>query len=288
MLKLLFARLLVASALIIAGQDGSHWTEGAADCMKQILDGSGLFKTDVLITPDRAEDMDKFKPNFSKYSLVVIYYGGVEWKDSVKKDFEKYVSNGGGVVVMHSSIIPMENWPEYNLMTGLGAWNGRDERWGPYLYLTDDGRYMYDYTPGYAGHHGLQHKVVVDTTAPEHPIMKGLPAHWMHFKDEIYTNLRGPAKNIEVLATTLDGGRNQPMMWTVDYGKGRVFVDVFGHCGSDPNMIYSMTCAGFQVTFIRGCEWAATGKVTYDHVADFPLEDTCTFRMDFKAPFHAL
>lgn len=279
--------LLVAFALIIAGQDGSHWSEGAAQCMKQTLDNSGLFQTDVLITPDDPSQMDSFEPDFSKYSLVIVNYGGVEWKAEVKKAFEDYVSAGGGLVLLHSSIIPMENWTEYNLMSGLGAWNGRNEKWGPYVYLADDGRYIYDYTPGWAGHHGLQHKIVVDNRASEHPIMKGLPARWMHFKDEIYTKLRGPAKNMEILATTLDDGRNEPMMWTVNYGKGRVFVDVLGHCGSDPNMTYSMTCAGFQITFIRGCEWAATGQVTYDSIKDFPLEDRCTFRMDFAAPEHA-
>ena len=77
------------------------------------------------------------------------------------------------------------------------------------------------------------------------------------------------------------------MMWTVRYGKGRSFVDVMGHCGNDPNMIYSMTCAGYQITFLRGCEWAATGKVTQPVPADFPTEDTCLLRPDFKAPFNA-
>lgn len=275
----------ITKALVIAGQDGSHWSEGAADCMEQILENTGLFEVDVIITPDSAEKMDSFEPDFSSYSLVIINYGGVEWKQSVKTRFENYVSNGGGVVVLHSSIIPMENWKAYNEMTGLGAWNGRNEDWGPYLYLKN-GRYVYDYTPGWAGHHGLQHKTVIETQDPSHPIMKGLPPVWMHFKDEIYTKLRGPAKNIRVLATTHEEDRDEPMMWTVDYGKGRVFVDVLGHCGNDPEMTYSMTCAGFQITFIRGCEWAATGKVTYDEVSDFPGEDYCTFRMDFMYKSH--
>ena len=103
---------------------------------------------------------------------------------------------------------------------------------------------------------------MIDTQAGEHPVMKGLPKRWKHYKDEIYTKLRGPAKNIEILATTSDAGRDEPVMWTVRYGKGRVFVDVLGHCGNDPDMTYSMTCTGFQVTFARGCEWAATGIVT--------------------------
>lgn len=289
-LSFLWAVLLNAGnpnrILIIAGQDGSHWSEGAAACMKSILDNSGLFTADVLITPDKPEEMDGFKPIFDDYSLVIIDYGGVEWAPEVKASFETYVSGGGGVVFLHSSVIPMENWGEYNRMTGLGAWNGRDEKWGPYVYVKD-GKTIYDYSPGWAGHHGLQHKAVIDNIAAKHPIMRGLPGSWLHFKDEIYTRLRGPAQNMEILATTREDGRGEPLMWTVRYGKGRIFVDLLGHCGSDPNMTYSMTCAGFQITFIRGCEWAATGKVTYNLINDFPTENQCTFRMDFSAPFNA-
>lgn len=269
--------------LVIAGQDGSHWSEGAAECVRRMLENSGLFSVDVLITPDWGEDMSSFHPKFKKYGLVIIDYGGVEWAEAVKQEFESYVENGGGVVFIHSSIIPMENWPEYNRMTGLGAWNGRDEKWGPYLYM-QDGRYVYDYSPGWAGHHGLQHHTVIDHQAPDHPIVKGLPRSWHHFKDEIYTRLRGPAENIEIIATTHDSGRDEPVMWTVRYGKGRVFTDVLGHCGSDPNMTYARTCTGYQVTFIRGCEWAATGAVTQPVPPDFPDKDNYTLRKDFKAP----
>lgn len=93
--------------------------------------------------------------------------------------------------------------------------------------------------------------------------------------------------NLEILATVNERGRQEPLMWTVRYGKGRVFVDLLGHCGNDPNMIYSMLCTGFQVTLLRGSEWAATGNVTQEAPADFPLEDTYTLRPEFKAPFHA-
>ena len=81
--------------------------------------------------------------------------------------------------------------------------------------------------------------------------------------------------------------RHEPLMWTVSYGKGRIFVDLLGHCGNDPNMTYSMRCTGFQVTLLRGCEWAATGAVTQEVPTDFPLKDTYTLRPEFKAPFHA-
>lgn len=272
--------------MMIAGADGSHYWQGACDAMKQILENSGLFEVDFAFTPGFDGDINEFQPKFKGYDLVVINYGGPTWAENVRKEFEKYVADGGGVVVIHSSIVPMADWKEYNEMIGMGAWDGRNEKDGPFLYWKD-GQYVYDYSPGWAGYHGLQHETVIEHRAPEHPILKGLPAKWKHFKDEIYTRMRGPVKNLEILSTAYERGRHEAQMWTVRYGKGRVFVDLLGHCGNDPNMIYSMLCTGFQVTLLRGCEWAATGGVTQPVPADFPLEDTYTLRPDFKAPFHA-
>ena len=292
---LLFSLLLLAftvyaqaqiKTLLITGQDGSHYWRGASAGIEQILENSGLFNVDVLVTPDFGEDINRFEPDFDGYDLVIVNYGGATWKASVREAFEKFIANGNGAVILHSSIIPMEDWPAYNEMTALGAWNGRDERWGPFVYWKN-GKYIYDYTPGYAGYHGLQHETVIDHRAPEHPILKGLPTRWKHFKDEIYTKLRGPGKNMKILATIKENGRDEPAMWTVRYGKGRIFVDVLGHCGNDPEMIYSILCTGYQVTLLRGAEWAATGTVTQQAPNDFPLEDTYTLRTNFKAPFHA-
>ena len=47
------------------------------------------------------------------------------------------------------------------------------------------------------------------------------------------------------------------------YGQGRVFHTTLGHDG------YSFACVGFIITFTRGTEWAATGKVTLPVPADF-------------------
>jgi hypothetical protein len=46
------------------------------------------------------------------------------------------------------------------------------------------------------------------------------------------------------------------MLWTVEYGKGRIFVTVLGHDVS------AVQTPAFVTTFTRGAEWAATGSVT--------------------------
>jgi type 1 glutamine amidotransferase len=103
--------------------------------------------------------------------------------------------------------------------------------------------------------------------------MAGLPAKWMHTSDELYSKLRGPAENMTLLATSFADkakggtGENEPVLFTITYGKGRVFHTVLGH---DER---SVKCVGFVTTFLRGTEWAATGKVTLPKPDNFPAPD---------------
>jgi type 1 glutamine amidotransferase len=79
-------------------------------------------------------------------------------------------------------------------------------------------------------------------------------------------------------------GDHEPIIWTTNYGKGRVFVTVLGHvmkeeftnaikginsCENKNEAIFSV---GFQTLFARGAEWAATGKVTIGIPENFPSE----------------
>jgi type 1 glutamine amidotransferase len=43
---------------------------------------------------------------------------------------------------------------------------------------------------------------------------------------------------------------------TITYGSGRVFHTALGHS------VETLQGLGFQITFTRGTEWAATGRVT--------------------------
>ena len=263
------------NALIITGQNNAHdWTI-SSPALKKILESTNLFSVEIATTPEKGADMSRFTPDFSKFDLVVLDYDGDLWPETTRSAFVGFVKNGGGVVVYHAANNPFPDWKEFNEITGLGGWGNRTEKNGPYVYYKNDSL-VRDDSPGRGGSHGPQHKYLIETRHAEHPIMKGLPAKWMHTKDELYQELRGPAKNLDILATayadtTWGGtGRDEPVLFTITYGKGRIFHTVLGHVGKNTSGYPAIRCAGFITTLKRGAEWAACGQVTQKVPSEFP------------------
>ncbi len=269
-------------ALIVNGQNNHNWEIGSAT-LTQMLEGSELFAVDIATAPEKGADMHNYKPAFSAYDLVVLDYNGDEWCEETKSSFVDYVKNGGGVFVFHAADNAFPAWKEYNEITGLGGWGQRDEKNGPYVYVNDKGKVIRDNSPGKGGAHGRQHEYLVKTRKPKHPIMKGLPDEWLHAQDELYHGLRGPARNLTILATAwsdpetksknkfLPTGRHEPVIMTIKYGKGRIFHTIMGHA-SPKNQ--AMKCSGFIVTSLRGAEWAASGKVTQNVPKNLPTAES--------------
>ena len=259
-------------ALIVDGQNNHDW-KSTTPMLKKALEESGRFTVDVATSPPAGKMTSDFRPKFSEYDVIVSNYNGEPWPPQTEKDFEAFLNGGGGFVSVHAADNAFPDWKAYNRMIGLGGWNGRTEKSGPYVYLDDKGAQKRDDSPGNGGHHGQQHPFQIRTRDAEHPITKGLPAAWMHTKDELYDSLRGPADDMHILATAYSDpkfggtGRHEPMLMTLDFGKGRVFHTVLGHAD------YSMNCVGFVTTLNRGAEWAATGKVTIPVPKDFPTPD---------------
>lgn len=284
-------------ALIVDGQNNHNW-QSTTPVLKWSLEQSGRFDVDVSTTPARAprapqppknptadqtaafeaakskwqqekketearseELWKKWAPKFSQYAVVISNYNGDLWPEPVQKDFVDYVRSGGGFVSVHAADNAFPEWREYNEMIGVGGWGGRNEKSGPMIRFRE-GKFIEDQTPGSGGTHGVQHEFVVETRDPEHPILKGLPMKWKHAGDELYAKLRGPAKNMQVLATayshpdTRGTGEHEPMLLVTQFGKGRVFHTTLGHSAT------AMHGVGFQVTLARGAEWVASGIVT--------------------------
>lgn len=256
-------------ALIVDGQNNHGCWPKTTPMMRKYLEDTGLFRVDVVTHAPKGED-PSFQPAFADYDVVVSNFGhgAAEWPAATKAAFEAYVRDGGGFVAVHAADNSFPKWPAYNEMIGLGGWGGRNESSGPYVYFDEAGKLVRDTSPGPGGSHGPQHEFPIVVRDGEHPVTKGMPASWMHAKDELYDSLRGPAERMAVLATAWSPKtkRHEPMIMTIDYGKGRVFHTPMGH------ETYSMECVGFITTFQRGCEWAATGKVTQELPKDFPGE----------------
>jgi uncharacterized protein len=260
------------AVMLVDGQNNHHW-QTTTPVLKEALEQSGKFTVTVVTSPAKeapASAWETWKPEFSKYKVVVSNYNGADWPLGVKKSFEEYVSGGGGFVCVHAANNAFPSWAEYNKMIGLGGWGGRTEKNGPYVFVAE-GKAQQDTTPGPGGHHGAQHEFVVELSeeGKNHAITKGLPVAWKHAKDELYDHLRGPAENMKVLASAYseETKRNEPMIMTVDYAKGRVFHTAMGH------EVYSMKDVGFFATLQRGTEWAATGAVSIPLPAALPTKD---------------
>jgi type 1 glutamine amidotransferase len=284
--------------LLIDGQNNHAWQQ-TTPILKWALEDSGRFVVTVSTTPGTAprlpqppkadataeqkanfeaalakakEDITNYNaakdrlwtswhPKFRDFDVVVSNYNGDLWPETVRREFVEYVRNGGGFVAVHAANNAFPEWPEYNQMIGVGGWGGRSEKSGPYVRFRD-GQIVKETKAGPGGGHGAKHEFLVELRDTAHPITKGLPARWMHASDELYDKLRGPAEHLTVLATAYSDkktggtGEHEPMLLVTDFGKGRVFHTTLGH-GTE-----SMSGLGFQVTLLRGTEWAATGKVT--------------------------
>ena len=272
--------------LLITGQNNHNWQVSHV-VLKQILENSGRFDVDFVISPEQGKDMSGFVLDFSPYQLVVLDYNGDSWPEETNRRFLEYVQNGGGVVIYHAADNAFSKWPEFNRICALGGWEGRNENSGPYVYWKD-GKLVKDSSAGPGGSHGRQHEYVLNGRDKVHPVVKGLPLKWRHAKDELYDRMRGPGNIRDILYTaysdkeTIGSGREEPLVFTVDYGNARIFHTMLGHAGATTEDNIAMQCTGFQVLLLRGAEWAATGKVTQKVPKDFPTETTCSYRKDYK------
>jgi type 1 glutamine amidotransferase len=263
--------------ILIDGQNNHNWP-ATTPLMKKELEMCGRFTVDVA---SNLESKDKgpsptatvtFPPDLGKYDVMLSNYNGAPWPKEFQKELEDHLRDGKiGLVIVHAANNSFGNWIEYNRMIGMG-WRGN--KFGDRLTLGGDGKEVrVPKGTGPGAGHGAYHPFLVTVRDSEHPITKGMPREWMHAGDELYHGMRGPIENVHLLATAYSdkskGGtrEHEPMIWTVTYGKGRVFHTPMGHDDK------SMRCLGFVGTLQRGTEWAATSKVTLPLPENFPTAD---------------
>ena len=173
------------------------------------------------------------KDQLEKADLVVMYCYG-QWDEQRLKDLEKFLSRGGGFVLLHPAVIIPKGKDITDKVTKLIglAWEYGYTRW----------------------RHGPMDLKIV---APDHPVCLGLPKT-IHFLDEAYWPLKGDLSKVTVLATsdeTISKDSTQtkpePMFYTYEYGKGRVFSCILGH------YTWTFDDPYFRILLLRGMAWAA-------------------------------
>jgi hypothetical protein len=255
--------------------DGPEWQPQTA-ALKSILEASDVLHVDVLSAPPKG---NPFEPAFDRYKVVVLNYGGDTWPLGTLAALDKYLQGGGALVALPAAEAAFPAWTEYNMLLGVSGAPNRDQSAGP-IWFYHQGNMAFDSdTHGPAGkapHPDRPFPVTIRTT--EHPITKGVPLVWMHTTDTLAGDLRGPGKNMILLATAHSDlerggtGRDEPVLLALTYGKGRVFHILLGRTAD------SLACVGFQTMLQRGAEWAATGKVTMRLPSDFPTEEKTSTR----------
>ena len=143
------------------------------------------------------ENLDALiSPNLDSYDLIVFYYTIGEITDTQKNGLLNHIASGKGFVGVHSAADSFRGCPEYRAMVG-----------------------------GHFVTHPRYRDYQVNVVDEEHPITEGIVEFMV--TDEQYIVDYDPRVN--VLASALWQGRAMPVVWTKDWGEGRVFYLALGH-----------------------------------------------------------
>jgi type 1 glutamine amidotransferase len=115
--------------------------------------------------------------------------------------------------------------------------------------------------------HEKNRDLLVKNIAPEHPVMKGFPMEWLDKADELYKN-EHLYENFTPLAKAFgeDTQKDHVLVWTNEYGKGKVFYTSLGH-GRE-----AWVNPAFQRLAVRGLYWAV-GREPKDPPAPEPAPE---------------
>jgi hypothetical protein len=162
------------------------------------------------------------KAEFEKADVMVFYQHG-DWDLRRETDINAFLARGGGVVYIHWAIDGRKLGADKAKHTALAALGGVAFRHGPLtLNFNRD---------------------------VSHPVTRNFTS--LDLTDETYWKMTGSLPGDRLLASATEDGQPQPQLWSVERGKGRVFVSIPGH--------YSWTFddPAFRILLLRAIAWSA-------------------------------
>lgn len=98
--------------LLIDGQNNHDW-KGCSPVMMDTLEVTGRFSVERATVTTKA-NITNFNPDFTNYDVVLSNYNGESWTEKTKTAFDKYIREGGNLVVVHAADNSFPNWKEFN------------------------------------------------------------------------------------------------------------------------------------------------------------------------------
>ncbi len=240
-------------ALILSGRNNHDW-RATTPCLRDLLTESGRF--DVRVNEEPA---GMTADTLAAYDVVILDYNGPRWGAASEAALDSFLKAGRGLVVVHGA-----SWA-FNGLPVLGDRHVRtsivEPPWAEYRKIIGG---VWTEEPPATGH-APRHRFSVKIVDKDHPITAA-SGEALEADDELYHYMRMET-NVHIIATAYDDpanksergaagtGKDEPVLWTVQYGRGRVFHTTLGHD------VKAMRMPGFVQTFTRGAEWAATGSV---------------------------
>jgi putative heme-binding domain-containing protein len=177
-------------------------------------------------TVETADDWPTPK-QFATADVLVFYQQG-KWTPERAKDLDAFLARCGGAVYVHYAVDGGMDAPGFAQRIGL-AWQG--------------GRSKFRHGPLDLGFE----------TGSKHPVGRNFDK--LHLHDESYWQLVGDPKRVTLLAGGKEDGAEQPLFWTLEPAKGRVFVSIPGHFS------WTFDDPLFRLLLLRGIAWAAKEPV---------------------------